>query len=467
METHSRPPLLGARRPSWTLGIVVAIASVALVTVAIYPLRAHTPTASSGVVYLLPVLIASAFWGLWLGLFTSVLSAAAFNWFHIPPTGRFTIAETENWVALGMFFITALVVSSVAELARTRAQQAQQHSREAEMSAELARLFSAAPLEQSLDPAATLIAAALELEDVSIELGHFTMDGPANRVLRANGVAIGALRIRGEISPEANNALNQSLIPALEALLAASMQRETLTAEVVDKQAFIRSDQLKTALLRAVSHDLRSPLTALSATGEALQSPNISDSERMELARAVSSEAGRLSSLVEKLLDLSRLQAGATNPRRDWCAIDEIVDAAAAAATSHTHDIEVRIDGELPLVRADAAQLERAIANLLENGLRYSEGKPLTVTLRASAHALTIRVVDQGPGIPAAELERVFEPFHRLGQQNSHGGAGLGLAIVRGLVEANGGSVHAESLPSQGACFVIELPLGPTAEGQP
>ncbi len=186
----------------------------------------------------------------------------------------------------------------------------------------------------------------------------------------------------------------------------------------------------------------------------------MTDGERAELAAAVTGEAQRLSRLVDKLLDLSRLQGGAADPRTDWVAVEELLRAA-IDETPHAAGFNVGIDRDLPLVRADAAQLERAFANLLENAARYGGDHPVAVRARAVGQRLLIRVVDQGPGIPGRELERIFEPFYRAPERrhDGHVGSGLGLAVVRGFVEANGGRVWAESLPGQGTTFVVELPV--------
>ncbi|HEY4278352.1 MAG TPA: ATP-binding protein, partial [Conexibacter sp.] len=211
----------------------------------------------------------------------------------------------------------------------------------------------------------------------------------------------------------------------------------------------------------AVSHDLRTPLTGIGTAGEALASPNLTGQERVELAAAVTSEADRLARLVDKLLDLSRLQGGVADPRPEWSSVEEVLRVA-ISETPHPAGFNVGIDPDLPLVRADAAQLERAFANLLENAARYSGDNPVAVRARVVGHRMLIRIVDRGPGIPGRELERIFEAFHRGPRARgveTHVGSGLGLAVVRGFVEANGGRVWAESLPGQGATFVVELPL--------
>jgi two-component system sensor histidine kinase KdpD len=274
----------------------------------------------------------------------------------------------------------------------------------------------------------------------------------------------GTLLVPASLPPAVQQRLRLRVAPALGALLASALERERLAAEVVETEALRRSDTLKTALLRAVSHDLRSPITAIVAAGDALRSPTLSQSDRDELADVVVAEGRRLDELVAKLLDLSRLQAGSAEPRRDWCEVGELLHAAA-------EDVEARDPGggsfsfvlqrELPLVRADPAQLERVFANLMENARSFSAGEPVSVRARAVGERLVVRIVDRGPGIPPAEQRRVFDPFWRGGQdrREGHAGSGLGLAIAKGFVEANGGRIALESVPGQGTTVVVELQL--------
>jgi two-component system sensor histidine kinase KdpD len=264
---------------------------------------------------------------------------------------------------------------------------------------------------------------------------------------------------------------------------------------VVETAALRRADTVKTALLRAVSHDLRSPLTAISAAGEAVGSASLSQQERQEMAAVIQEEARRLSRLVDNLLDLSRLEAGAAEPRRDWTSVEELIRAALAELAAGPEEFSLSIDRELPLVRVDPVQMERAFVNVLENARRHSGGHPVSVRARAvrslarapagrpardsdlvgaeegdgrpPGDRVIVRVVDRGPGIPPAQLERVFEPFYRAGTATGgHRGSGLGLAIARGFTEASSGSLHVESLPGQGASFVFELPLREPGEGR-
>jgi two-component system sensor histidine kinase KdpD len=471
------------------VGAIAALVAVALCTLIVYPLAHVAPVVSLGVVYLPAVLVVSVTWGAWLGVATAVASAAAFNFFHLPPIGRFTLQNSENWVALAAFLVVAILSSSVAEVTRARTRDAEERRREADLAAEMARLLLRGnSLAEALPTAAARLAQALEVSSAAIELD--AVDGDERRIafpLREGTRRLGTLLV-GASTSEANlRRLQERVVPALEALVSAALERETLLGGVVETAALRRADTVKTALLRAVSHDLRSPLTAITAAGEAIGSPTISPAEREEMAAVIQEEARRLSRLVDNLLDLSRLQAGAAEPHREWTSIDELVRAAVLEVGAGAEAFTLSIDRELPLVSVDPVQMERAFVNVLENARRHSGGHPVSVRARAvrrfAAHGaragsdggdehrgepdapsgdrVIVRIVDRGPGIPPAQLERVFEPFYRAGTVagGGHRGSGLGLAIARGFTEANAGSLYVESLPGQGATFVFELPL--------
>jgi two-component system sensor histidine kinase KdpD len=448
-------------RTPW-VGALVAAVSVAATTALVYPLAKVAPVVALGVVYLVAVLLISSFWGGWLGVATAVASALAFNFFHIPPTGRFSISEGENWVALAVFFVAAVVASTLAERARARTREAQERREEADLAAEMARLLlRGSSLDEALPTVSQRLARALGLPSATIELRPVA--GDERRVALPLGV--GTLLVPSSLPSHVLERLHERIVPALEAILGAAIERDALQREVVETSALRRSDVLKTALLRSVSHDLRSPLTAILTAVGALDSSSLSDRERAELVADIGGEAERLSRLVDKLLDMSRLEARTAEPRVEWCSVEEVIQAAIDELALPAATFALSIDAELPLIRADAAQLERAFANLLENSARHSGGYPVSVRARAVGQRILVRIVDRGPGVPAAEKQRIFEPFYRAPSpaQNGHRGSGLGLAIVRGFVEANGGRVWVESLPGQGSTFVVELPLEPVA----
>ncbi len=466
-----RPAILRASKPNVLIGIAVSVLSVAAATAAIYPLKSLAPVVSLSVVYLPAVLFVSAYWGLPLGLATSLLSAAAFNLFHLPPTGRFTIADSRNWVALGAFVLAAAAISTVAELARSRALEADRRRAEADLAAAIARdLLGGSETESALASAARRVAAALGIASVSIELG--AVEGDRRRQVLAlsgaDGRQIATLLVPRRLSAETEQRLHASVVPALGALVAIALRRDALQAEAVETAALRRSDDVKTALLRTVSHDLRTPVTAILAAGHALGSDSLTAGERAELSAAVIEEGEQLAGLVDKLLDLSRLQAGRADPRRDWVSLEDVVHAAREGLSESGSDVRLMIDPDVPPVRADAAHLERAFANLLENAVRYSRGLPVSVHIRRNGPRVVVRVVDQGPGIGAAERDRIFEPFYRgSGSGDAGAGSGLGLSIAKGFVEANGGTIAVESLPGQGSSFVVSLPIELPMQPQP
>jgi two-component system sensor histidine kinase KdpD len=458
------PGRLGGARPHPAIGLAVAVVIVAAATAAIYPLKQVAPAVSLSVVHLPAVLLVSTYWGLALGLATSLLSAAAFNFFHLPPVGRFTIADSRNWVALAAFTTVAVVASTMAELARNRAVEAERGRGEADLAAALAReLLSGADTRHALGTTARLLAGSLAMPSAAIELGIAPGD-ERRRALQlkgADGVQIATLLVPRSLPAETAERLRSRVVPTLEALVAIALDRDAMQAEAVETAALRRSDDVKTALLRAVSHDLRTPLTAIVAAGHALGTASLTAEDRAELSAAVVDEGGRLAALVEKLLDLSRLQAGGAEPRRDWVSLEDVLLAARDGLSERNAKLRITIGSEIPEIRADAAQLERAFANLLENARRYSSNGPVSVHVRRLGPSVVVNVVDQGPGIEPAERERIFEPFYRgrraAGQPWT--GSGLGLAIAKGFVEANGGTIAVQSLPGQGTSFLVSLPI--------
>jgi two-component system sensor histidine kinase KdpD len=482
--------LLARNPPSRTAGVITATALVGLCTLLVYPLAHLAPVVSLSVVYLPAVLVVSITWGVWMGVFTGVLSAAAFDFFHLVPVGRLTINDSNEWVALAAFIVVATLASSVSEIARARARDAEDRRQEADLAAEMARLLLGAEgLKQTLPTAAARLAHALGLNSAAIETA--VVDGDQRTIaypLRDGERALGTLLVGADSSVDSLRRLRERVVPSLQALLGAALERERLLASTVEAAALRRADNVKTALLRSVSHDLRSPLTAISAAADALGSPTLSPEERADMTAVIGLESGRLSRLVDNLLELSRLEAGAAEPRVEWCSVEELLGEAVHQLGGEQEDFSLSVDRELPLVSIDPVQMERAFVNVLENARRHSGGHPVSVRARAvhslagsrsapglAAEApagpasrgdrLVVRVVDRGPGIAPAQLERVFEPFYRARTPGSaHGGSGLGLAIARGFTEANGGTLHVESLPGQGASFVFELPLSRAGE---
>jgi two-component system sensor histidine kinase KdpD len=415
------------------------------------------------------VVTISAFWGLWLGLATAAASAAAFNFFHIPPLGKFTISDNRNWVALATFFVAAVVTSTVSERTRQRAVEAERRRAEADLTAEMAQvLLAQAGVRDALALIGHRLAQVFELPWAYVSLNEEQPDARRLAIpLLTAGVRTGTLLVPDGVSPRALDRLNKVVMPALSALLGMVAERERLVVEAVETEGLRRSEAVKTAVLRAVSHDLRSPVTAMIAAGAAVRAADLSPAERDELGRVVEGEGARLSRLIEDLLDLSKLESHAAAPRLEECSLEEVIDAALAAQPEEA-SFDVRIDPELPPVRADFTQLERALANLMENATRYTGGQPVVIRARPVGASAIVRVIDRGPGIAEPDQERIFEPFYRSATQpgrDHHAGSGLGLAIAKGFVEANGGRIWVESIPGRGSTFVVELPTSSPASG--
>jgi two-component system sensor histidine kinase KdpD len=390
---------LSGEPPAAWLGVLASLAVVAAATLLVYPLKTIAPAVSLGVVYIPGVLLISTVWGLGLGLLTALLSAAAFNWFHLPPIGALDIAADHDLVALAVFAIAAVASGTLAELARARAAESERRREQADR-------------------------ALAELEELARE-------------------------------------------------------RDRMQAEAIEAGALRRSDELKTSLLRSVSHDLRTPLTSIIAAGAALDSPSATPEERHELSEAVVEQGQRLSRLVENLLDVSRLETGHAEPRREAVELLELLETARASIGARGEAVRLALDDELPALSADPTQLERAFANLLDNAVVHGQGQPVLVRSRLVGPRVVVRVVDRGPGIPESERERIFEPFYRAGggandggsgsrlsadgqdpglrAPSPTGGSGLGLAIAKGFIEANGGEIGVESLPGQGSSFVVSF----------
>jgi two-component system sensor histidine kinase KdpD len=464
MGAELSPWSLRARRPSPISGALVAVACLAAATLVIYPLSRIAPVVSLSVVYLPGVVVVSAYWGLPLGLATALASAAAFNFFHLAPIDTFTIGDRRNWVALAAFVVIAVATGLIAELARTRAREADERRREADLAAELAQLLlGGLRVDEALAAAAQRLATAIGVDGAALELGPVTPT--ARQVAFAltdpgrGASSIGTLVLPATLSARERERVAERVVPALESILSAALHRATLQAEVVETAALRRSDEMKTAVLRSVSHDLRTPVTAI-LTAVAALDPEHSTPEDVREVRDVATHAGtRLARLIEKLLDLTMLQSGTLEPRQEWYSIEEVLSEAIAGLDSAAGIIHVSIDPDIALLEGDAGRLERAFGNLLENAVRYSSGQPVMVLVRSVGSRVRVRIVDQGPGISAQEQDRIFLPFYRSSHDGpSHDGSGLGLAIAKGFIDAGGGEIRVESLPGQGTSFVVDLP---------
>jgi two-component system sensor histidine kinase KdpD len=449
---------------SWPAAALASAAVVAVVTGAVFGLRPIAPVLSLGVLYVFAVLPIAILWGLPWAIGVSVASMLAFNFFFLPPQHTFALRDSENWVALAVYLFTAVVVSELAARARRRADDAEQQQHEASLLAEIAgHLLEGGNLDGQLDWIGARVAQILGVGSAQIELGRPRRP----RASSPHALAVGTTTVGTVYTDEHSEAdldVRRRFLPALASLLAVANERERLTREALEAETLRRSDAVKTAILRAVSHDLRSPLTAISTAVGALRNKTLSlkPEDREELLETIDLEQERLNRLVANLLEMSRLEAGAASPAVELWTVDELIRQAVDDVAANGR---IRVPGgDTQLVRVDAAQIERVLANLLENALKFSPpGSPVQVRVTATRAEVIVRVVDQGPGIPEPELERIFEPFYR--RSGERVGAGLGLAIARGFAQANGARLWAESRPDQGATFALALPAAEESDG--
>jgi two-component system, OmpR family, sensor histidine kinase KdpD len=440
-------------------GALASVVAVSVTTGAISLLEPHVPVLSLGVLYLFAVLPIAAFYGTWFAVGVAVASMLAFNWFFLPPVHTFTLADARNWFALAVYLATAIVVSGLAARVRRRAAAAEQRERESALLAELAtELLRGRDLEEELQQVGERTAAVLGTGHAVIVLGTSRRPpaGDAPYPLEAGGLPVGTLYVPEGSDPSIE--VRRRFLPALAALLAVAAERDSLEREALEAETLRRSDLVKTALLRATSHDLRTPLTGIRTAVGALRNESLTldDADRAELLETIDVEAEKLARIVGDLLDLSRIEVGSATPAREIWRLDDLVQETVARLGANDR---VALTGDGVLVEVDGPQIERVLANLIENALRYTtDGEPVRVRITATRNEAIARVIDHGPGLAEQELEQVFEPFFRRpGDRRS--GAGLGLAIARGFAEANGGRIWAESRPGQGATFAVALPL--------
>ncbi len=433
--------------------VAASVLAVALVTAVIAVLDDWIPVLSLGELYLFAVLPVAAVWGLAYAVAVSVASMLAFNFFFLKPVNTFTLADSRNWLALLVFVVTSVVVSELATRSRRRA-------REAALLAEIATtLLEHGTVASELDEISAEAAQALHAAAAEITLGN---EPRAGFELTAAGRRVGTIRVEG-----GDAGARRRVLPALASLLAVALDRERLASEALEAEALRRADAIKTAVLRSVSHDLRTPLMAISTSAGALASDDLTiDAEgRAELLATILSASDRLDRLVANLLDLSRLQAGAAEPQQQLVGVDELVAGALEELGPAGAAIEVSLPDDPASLLVDAHQVQRALVNLVENAIKYSPpGDPVRVQVTDSAAEAAIRVIDHGPGVEAAERDRIFEPFHRGERSTAPGSASAwrSPAASRRRTEATS---PVESRAGQGATFVLRFPIAGRAAG--
>jgi len=453
----------GRRRFGRTLvGAALTAAGLAGLTAGLVPARASLSLASVVLLYLSFVVVVAVFGGVWLALGAALASDVLVNFFFVPPYHTLTVESRDHVITLVVFVAVATTVSAAVDLAVRQRAEAARSGVEAAL---LARI-TAAPvgegsvttlLEHVRDTFGMTGAALIERDDgaerVVAHVGAPPSASPALSVAAGEG-----LRLVAD-GPQLF-APDQRFLARLAAAAARTLQAERLALQAAHARELADVDRLRAALLAAVGHDLRTPLASIKAAASGLRDPDIdlAPGQQAELLATVEESADRMGALVENLLAMSRLQAGVLSADLRAVALDEVVAAALLHSPTADAAVEVDVPDDLPLVRADPGLLERVIANLVANAHRASgEAHPIRLVGRPVGDRLELRVIDHGPGVPAADRDRIFAPFQRLDDHTADGGLGLGLAIARGFTEAMNGTISPSETPGGGLTMTVTL----------
>jgi two-component system sensor histidine kinase KdpD len=411
--------------------------------------------------------------GLWPALFCAVASSLALNFFFTPPIHTLAISDPQNAAVLIVFVLVATGVSSVVHLSARRTAEAVAAERETRVLAQLAHslLGAADQLPVLLDQARTTFgmqSAAIVRRDsirkpweVLASAGPFTVDLVRDASVRAPVDDLTELVLCGSVI-EADEG---RLVSAFATHASAVLSREELVRKAKAATRLEKDSRTRTALLAAVSHDLRTPLASIKAAASSLRQNDItwSASDEADLLETIEASADRLDAMVGNLLDMSRLQTGSITPHLQVLHLLDVLTTSISALGDQGRRIRTWFPDDLPLFRADAGLLDRVLANVLENALRHSPGRQeVVVSGSMISNRIQVRVVDRGIGVPDHAKEQIFAPFQRFGDTGGDEGVGLGLAVARGLTEAMDGTLSAEDTPGGGLTIVIELPLAAT-----
>jgi two-component system sensor histidine kinase KdpD len=461
-------------RPSWVVlgsavsvrrqvgGVVLAAALLPLLTWGMTAERTHLALVDEVLLYLVALIAITLLGGLLPAVLAAVAASLLLNWYFTPPLHTWTVDAPQNLLALVLFVTVGVIVSGTVHLAARRSGLAARSSHEAAVLLALARtvLGGDDTAAQVLGQLGEALGGSAELvERVGEDWVPVAAGGTPRGTVTTYAVRPSLrLRLTGNVV-----GTGPRLIDGFAAQAAAALDRERLRRQAAASEALAEANRIRTALLAAVGHDLRTPLASVKAGVSALRQTDVtlSDEDRQALLATVEEGADRLDSLIGNLLDLSRLQTGALHPSVRPTSLDEV---APLALRGLTGPVRLDLPEDLPLIGTDPGLLERVLANLLANAVRFSAGgRPPVLTARADTTGVTVEVVDHGPGIPADARARVFEAFQRL-DDRSAGGVGLGLAVAKGFVEAMGGTIRAFDTAGGGLTMQVRLPL---AEAEP
>jgi two-component system, OmpR family, sensor histidine kinase KdpD len=453
---------ISRRRRLW--GVVVGMVVLAGVTGLLVANRDNVSVPTSLAIYLLAVVGITAVGGRVPGIISAVIAPLLANWYLIPPFHTFRINDGENLLELVVFISAATIVSSFVAIAANRAADAENARREARILAEVQQTGNNDPVDGVLSAMTNIfgLTGALILDERPDAREPTITSGPVpphhvSDATFATGVSPGVtLAVNGPPLSAADHRLFVMLIGQLSVALEQRALREIAT----EAEALAKADELRTAILRAVSHDLRSPLASIKASVSSLRQTDVNweEADRQEFLSSIESETDRLTGIITNLLDLSRLEAGVLQPVLRAVSLDEILPSVLRSINSPSR-VTTTVELGLPDFLADPALLERVLANLLDNAVSWSpENEPVTVSAFRKDGDLHIHIIDNGRGIPENDRQLVVQPFHRLNDSAVHGGLGLGLAIADRLVAAMGGRLELRDTPCGGLTAVVILP---------
>ncbi len=492
-----------AQARNYWLGYAWALASSAAVTLVATPLLRFFDLANIVMLFLLAVVLVAARFGRRPALAAAALNVLAFDFFFVPPRFTFAVHDAQYLLMFAVMMIVGLVVGQLTASLRYQARVARYREDRARSLYEMAReLGKALTQEQVAEISDRAIEAAFRAKasvlfpdendhlalasagigaDPTIDLGlaqwafdHAEAAGSGTDTLPASRqlyVPLKApMRTRGVIAVEPSNARllmipeQRQLLDTFAALAAIAIERVHFVTVAQETLVSMESERLRNSLLAALSHDLRTPLTAVVGMSETLaQALAREASPHAAQARAITEQSLRTAQLVSNLLDMARLQAGAITLRRDWQSLEELAGSAIRSVEPSlaAHPVAVRLPPDLPLLYGDGVLLERVLANLFENAAKYTPpGTVITLTARREGARIVVEVSDDGPGLPAGDAEDLFRKFSRGEKESSTPGVGLGLAICRAIVQAHGGTISAANRapPAHGAVLTWTLP---------
>jgi two-component system sensor histidine kinase KdpD len=461
-------------------GFVLAAFVLPTLTFALTRSRADLSLPSDILIFLSAVVLIGLVGGIWPAVASAVAGFLLLNYYFTPPIHLWTIAESENLLALLVFVLVAVAVSVTVDLAARRTADAARARAEAQTLATVAGsvLRGGRPLQallEQLRETFTLTSVTLlERRPDTPRSPDMRRDPTKWRVAAAVGGRPSFSPSEGDVDVPVDDdlalvleghtlaAADQRVVEAFAAQAATALRQERLAEQAATAEPLAEVDRVRTALLQAVSHDLRTPLTSAKAAIGSLRSPDVdfAEADRKELLAAADESLDKLTRLVDNLLDMSRLQAGALGIAILPTSVAEVTALALRDLGASGIGVRMLVPDDLPEVSADPALLERILSNLLANAVRFSpRGSPTLITASEYDERVEIRVVDHGPGIPAADRENAFQPFQRRGDRDNATGVGLGLALSRGLAEAMGGGLEPQNTPGGGLTMVVSLPI--------